>query len=64
MLLFDLKPSLSLIRLEASVIVSVIVVVPCLNNLAARFSAILAQVGARVVSIADSPHALNVKGVR
>lgn len=39
-----------------------IVVVPYLKNLAAQFSATLAQVGARVVSITDLPDALSEKG--
>jgi hypothetical protein len=64
MLLSDLKLGRSRIRLEVSVIVAVIVVVHYLNNLAAQFLAIFAQVGASVVSIADSPHALNGKGAR
>lgn len=62
MLLSDLKPGLSLVSLEPRVIVSVIAAVPYRNNLAAQFSATLAQVGARVVSIADLPHALSGKG--
>ena len=40
----------------------VIVVVPYLNNLATHFSTSLTQVGARVVSITDLPHALVGKG--
>jgi transcriptional regulator with XRE-family HTH domain len=40
----------------------VIVVVPYLNNLATQFATLLLQVGARVVSITDLPHALVGKG--
>lgn len=61
MLLSDLKSGLSFVGLETSAIVSVIVVVPYLNNLATQFATSLAQVGVSVISITDLPHALSGK---